>query len=129
MSHITKQQVSIENPNARVFERAVRLMVSTIPELEMVEHIADYYGKRQNIKQGFGVKHKNSQWGQNIYIKDGQIVVEGENMDDNTRNFLTRQIKQFYNAIASQDAMRQMNMACSMNYANGKITLRGKVMA
>ena len=126
MSHITSQKVEIKNANEQLVHEAIDLMIRSIPELQRVDHIVDYYGKRIPVKNGIGVKHGSSKYGQIVSVKDGEITITGENMDGQTRRYLENQLKQFYNARTTMRFMEREGYTYQMAYQNGKVQIRGQ---
>ena len=126
MSHITSQKVEIKNANEQLVREAIDLMIRNIPELQRVDHIEDYYHKRMAVKNGIGIKHDRSQYGQIVSVKDGEITITGENMDSQTRRYLEHQLKQFYNARTTMRFMEREGFSYQMAYQNGKVKIRGQ---
>ena len=129
MSHITTQAVAIKNAQAGILTGAVDLMCANLKDIVVkIDHIVDWNGKKIPIRQGcFGIKHKNSRYGQEISIDaKGQISIKGENMDYETRKYLENQLIQFYNAQATMVSLSQMGYAPQMQYNKGKVMIVGQ---
>lgn len=124
MSHISTQKVKIKNANPQMLERAINLMLANIKDLKRVNHIIDWNGRRIEVKNGIGLKLKNSHYGQIVSIKNGQISFTGEDMD-NTRSYMENQLVQFYNAGTTLAFMENQGYQYNMAYNNGKVLIHG----
>lgn len=128
MSHITEQKVAIKNANPQILAGAVDLLCANLKDAVVrIDHIVDWNGHKIPIREGcFGLKHRNSRYGQEISIKNGQITIKGENMDYETRKYMENQLVQFYNAQATMVSLSQMGYTAQMSYQNNKVMIVGQ---
>lgn len=119
MSHISKAKCQIENAQQKVLEGAIDLMLKHVPGIQRVQSIKDWNGREQKLK-GIGIQMARSRFGQDIYIKDGELTIEGEDMDD-TRRLLKQELHRYYKAQAGVMAFRKLGANTQVQVVQNKI--------
>lgn len=119
MSHISKAKCDIQNAQQSVLEGAIDLMLKNVPGIQRVEKIRDWFDKEIKVK-GIGIKLQHSRHGQDIYIKDGELIIEGEDMD-NTKTLLNKELHRYYKAHAGVMAFRKLGCQTQVQLVKNKI--------